>query len=148
MVQAQIKTHQLTAMTMIDPVTSWFKVAPISNPSSFEMQKAFDLYWLARYPRPQECRVDNGLHFKKYFSDLINNYGLKQKASLDYNPQSNGVIERIHQVLGNALNSFKLKEQELDLTNPRDKFLSAAAYAIRSTHHTTLQASTAQLVFG
>ena len=99
----------------------------------------FDSYWFARYPRPRECGVDNGLHFKKYFSELIDNYGLKQKVSLDYNLQSNGVIERIHQVLGKVLCSFKLKEQELDLTNPWDKFLSAAANAIRSSHHTRLQ---------
>ena len=95
MVQTPTKTHQLTAMTMIDPITSWIEVAPLSELSSFEMQKAFHSYWLACYPRPQECGVDNRLHFKKYFSDLINYYGLNQKASLDYNPQSNGVIERI-----------------------------------------------------
>ena len=32
--------------------------------------------------------------------------------------------------------------------NPWDEFLTAAAFAIRSTHHTTLQASPAQLVYG
>ena len=52
-------------------------------------------------------------------------------------------------VLGNALRNFELEEHELDETHPWDEFLKAAAFAIRSTHHTTLQASTAQLlVFG
>jgi hypothetical protein len=54
----------------------------------------------------------------------------------------------VHQVLGNALRNFELEERELDKTNPWDEFLTAAAFAIRSTHHTTLQASPAQLVFG
>ena len=113
-VQTPTKTHQLTATTMIDPVTSWFEVAPLSEPSSFETQKAFDSYWLARYPRPQECGIDNGLHFKKYFPDLIDNYGLKQKVSSDYNPQSNGVMERIHQVIGNTLSSTQRSRNQLN----------------------------------
>jgi len=47
-------------------------------------------------------------------------------------------------VLGNALRNFELEEHELDETHPWDEFLTAAAFAIRSTHHTTLQASPAQ----
>lgn len=83
----------------------------------------------------------------KYFKDLIDNYGLIHKSSTDYNPQSNGIIERVHQVLGNALRNFEIENRELDDQNPWDEFLSAAAFAIRSTHHTTLGASPAQLVF-
>ena len=53
----------------------------------------------------------------------------------------------MHQVLGNALRNFEIEQQELDDQNPWDEFLSAAAFAIRSTHHTTLGASPAQLAF-
>ena len=84
----------------------------------------------------------------KFIKDLIDNYGLKRKPSTEYNPQSNGIVERVHQVLGNVLRAFELEERDLDDSNPWDEFLTAAAYAIRSTHHTTLQASPAQLVFG
>jgi len=137
----------LYALTMIDPATGWFEVAPLEEPDSYSTQKAFDTYWLARYPRPKYCGYDNGTHFKLYFKDLINNYGLTRKSSTDYNPQSNGIIERVHQVLGNALRNFEIESRELDDQNPWDEFLSAAAFAIRSTHHTTLGASPAQLVF-
>ena len=89
-----------------------------------------------------------GQHLKRYFNDLCKNYGLERKPSTEYNPQSNGVIERVHHALGNALRNFELEERELDETNPWGEFLTAAAFAIRSTHHTTLQASPAQLVFG
>ena len=137
----------LYALTMIDPATGWFEVAPLEEPNSYSTQKAFDSYWLARYPRPKYCGFDNGKHFMKYFKDLIENYGLIHKSSTDYNPQSNGIIERVHQVLGNALRNFEIENRELDDQNPWDEFLSAAAFAIRSTHHTTLGASPAQLVF-
>ena len=53
----------------------------------------------------------------------------------------------MHQVLGNILRNFEIEKLELDEQNPWDEFLSLAAFAIRSTHHTTLGASPAQLVF-
>jgi len=66
---------------------------------------------------------------------------------LQCNPQSNGIIERVHQVLGDALHTFELEEQDLDETDPWTPFLAATAFAIRSTCHTTLGATPAQLVF-
>ena len=147
-IRTPTKTHQLYAMTMIDPATGWFEIAPLDKPDSYECQKALDAYWLARYPRPQELGSDNGIHFKKYFAELLNNYGLTRKISLEYNPQSNGIIERVHQVLANVLRTFELEKEELEGPNKWEPFLTAAAYAIRSTHHTTLGASPVQLVFG
>ena len=65
-----------------------------------------------------------------------------------HNPQSNAIVERVHQVLGDMLRTFELEEQQLDEDNPFGRFLSACAYSVRSTYHTTLQATPAQLVFG
>ena len=67
---------------------------------------------------------------------------------MDYNPQANAIIERVHQVLGNQLRTFELEKQKLPKENPFEPFLTAKAYAIRSTYHTTLQATPGQLVFG
>ena len=79
---------------------------------------------------------------------MCDNYGMKEKPSSSYNPQSNGIVERVHQVLGNALRTFELENKELDTNDPWGPFLSAAAWAIRSTVHTTLDATPGQLVFG
>ena len=54
----------------------------------------------------------------------------------------------MHQVLGNALRTFELEKRELDTNDPWGPFLSAAAWALRSTVHTTLDATPGQLVFG
>ena len=70
-VKTPTKTYELRVMTMIDPATGWFKVAPLKEPSSYKVQKAFDLYWLARYPRPQEVGSDNRSEFKRLFLDLM-----------------------------------------------------------------------------
>ena len=135
-------------MTMIDPASNWFEIAPIKDPISDTAQRVFDSMWLSRYPRPQECGFDNGSEFKWLFAEMCDNFGIRKKTSTDYNPQSNAIIERVHQVLGNALRSFELENRELDDYQPFEPFMSAVAYAIRSTYHTTLQASPGQLVFG
>jgi hypothetical protein len=62
--------------------------------------------------------------------------------------QGNSIIERIQKVMGNMLRAFELEERELDPDNPWNEFLQACAFGIRSTFHTTLQASPGQLVFG
>ena len=60
----------------------------------------------------------------------------------------NALIERVHQVLGNFFRTFELENRELDEDNLFKEFLTAAAYAIFSSHHRTLDATPEQLVFG
>ena len=132
------KVHTLQCMTMIDPATSWFEIAHICTASSAETQRLFDSMWLSRYPRLQQVGYDNGSEFKWLFSDLCDNYGLEKKTTTDYNPQANAIIERVHQVLGNALRTFELEKQDLSGEQPFEPFLTAVAYAIRSMYHTTL----------
>ena len=79
---------------------------------------------------------------------MVQNYGITKKPTTHYNPQSNGIVERVHAVLNDILRTFELEERELDEDDPFTEFLSAAAFAIRSTYHTTLEATPAQLVFG
>jgi hypothetical protein len=50
--------------------------------------------------------------------------------------------------MGNVLRPFELEERELYPYDPSNEFLQACAFGIRSTFHTTLQASPDQLVFG
>ena len=50
--------------------------------------------------------------------------------------------------LGDMLRTFELEERDLDPKDPWSGFLSSAAFAIRSTFHTTLEATPAQLVYG
>ncbi|MGH7954408.1 MAG: hypothetical protein ACREOZ_00450, partial [Gloeomargaritales cyanobacterium] len=59
-----------------------------------------------------------------------------------------GILERVHQVLANMLRTFNLEGQLIDDNNTVQSFLSSAAWAIRSTYHTTLDATPGQLVFG
>ena len=62
-VRTPTKTHELGVMTMIDPATGWFKIAPTVHPNSNSAQGALDSCWLARYPRPQCVGYDNSDEF-------------------------------------------------------------------------------------
>ena len=85
--------------------------------------------------------------YKAIFEEMPRNYSLKGKHPLEYNPQSNGIDQQLHQVLGNMLRTFKLEENELNDTDPWSKNL-ASGFAICLTYHATLGATLAQLVFG
>jgi hypothetical protein len=79
---------------------------------------------------------------------MCDNLGIKCRPTTSYNPQGNSIIERINQVMGNMLRAFELEERELVPDDPGNKFVQACAFGIRSTFHSTLQASPGQLVFG
>jgi transposase InsO family protein len=73
------------------------------------------------------------------FEELVNNYGIKKKNSTPFNPQSNGIIERVHLTLNDALRTAEIDGREMDEKDPWGPLLSSAAYEIRSTFHTTLK---------
>ena len=144
-------SFSLRAMTMMDPASNWFEIAalPVNTPPNSDLcQQLFGETWLTCYPRPQEIGFDNGSEFKAVFRDLCTNFGMTPKPTTSCNPQGNGVLERVHQVLGNCIRTFQLENCLLDKDRPFDEFLAATAYAIRSTYHTTLGATPGKLVFG
>ena len=57
-------------------------------------------------------------------------------------------MERIHQVIGNIIRTFELENNYLNEKDPIKGVLAAAAFAVRSTYHTTLKKMPGQLVFG
>ena len=54
----------------------------------------------------------------------------------------------MHQVLGNTIRTFDNEERPINNQDPWTGILCAVAFAVRSTYHTTLQATPGQLVYG
>ena len=141
--------HELLALTMIDPATSWFEICEIPNKESETVALALDRQWLCRYPRPTYITYDQGGEFTgKEFQELLDSYGIKAKPATSRNPQSNSVVERVHLTLHNMLRTFDLQVRDMDPLDPWSGYLAAVAFAIRSTYHTTTKATPAELVFG
>ena len=57
-------------------------------------------------------------------------------------------MEQIHQVIGNIIRTFEIETNYLNEVNLFKGVLAAAAFAVRSTYHTTLKKTPGQLVFG
>ena len=76
--------------------------------------------------------------------------GLKKCPSNAWNPQSNTILERIHQVLAGGLVTFDLEGTHIDKDeeDPFEEYLSVVSYTIRSSYHQSHGHSPAQLVFG
>ncbi len=64
------------------------------------------------------------------------------------NPQANGILEHVHQVLGQMLRTAELDMVDSVTSNDVDVFLNNTAWAIRSTYHTVLRASPGAAIFG
>ncbi len=86
---------------------------------------------------------DNGSEFKLHFRSLCNTCGIKRKPTSVENPQANAILEHIHAIIGNMLRTSKLDMAETVKPSDIDVFLSDAAWAVCSTHHTVLKASPA-----
>ena len=90
---------------------------------------------------------DRGTEFMAEFSKMCHNdYGLKMKLIRTRNPQSNAIIERIHQTIGNIIRAFDVSNTVNN--DPWSGILAATMFAVSATYHTTLQAFPMQLVFG
>ena len=53
------------------------------------------------------------------------------------NHQTNAILERTHQTIGNILHTFKVQNMVLSDGNPRDGIFAFTMFALRATVHTT-----------
>ena len=138
---------KLWCLTMIDPATGWFEMAPILNKTAANVADIAERTWFTRYPLPQKIIFDRGTEFMAEFAKMCrDDYGLTRRPITTRNPQANAIIERVHQTIGNIIRTFDV--QTIDDKDPWAGILAATMFAVRATYHTTLQASPMQLVFG
>ena len=137
-------------VTMIDPATGWFEIQQYDDKKSITVANIVEQEWFSRYPWPTQITFDRGSEFiGQDFKRMVqNDYGIKAKPITVRNPQSNAIVERVHQVIGNIIRTFELESNYLDEKDPWKGILSATAFAVRSTFHTTLKNTPGQIVFG
>ena len=101
---------------MIDPATSWFEITQSDIATSDVVANKVEIAWLSRYPWPTEITYDHGSEFiGSEFQQLIKEeYDIEAKPSSKRNPQSNAILERIHQTIGNMIRTFEIRTQEID----------------------------------
>jgi hypothetical protein len=157
------------ALTMIDPASSWFEIAElpvvewlhwqtvngkelfiadeIFDKTSEHKAKLVNKTRLCRYPQCHHLIYDNESEFKLPFEYLCESYGITRKPTTVKNPQANGILERVHQVLGQMLCTAELDTANSVTPNDIDVFLDNAAWSICSTYHMVLKPSPGAAIF-
>jgi hypothetical protein len=131
-------THTLRAMAVMDPATNWFEIAPVPETAAEAAMETFNNAWPCCCPRPKGIGTDDGSEPEGLFKQMCSSLDTERHMSSAHNPQSQGTIERVHQVLENSSRAFELENQELSEHDPWMPFLSACAWAIRSTHQNVI----------
>ena len=107
----------------------------------------FDKSWLSCYPRAVSIIYDNGSKFKLFFENLCESFQLKHKPTTIKNPQVNTILERVHQVVTNMMQTSSLDMQDTCTLNLIDDFIVNVGWEICSTRHTVHGATPGAAIF-
>ena len=139
----------LHCLTMIDPATGWFEIVEVPSRTADVVANLFEQTWLSRYPWPTEVVMDRGKEFLAEMKEMLrDDYGIVRKPITTRNPQANAMVERCHQTLHNMIRSYRISNKnDLPQEDAWKGMLTACAFAMRATVHTTSRATPMQLVF-
>jgi transposase InsO family protein len=105
---------------MIDPATGWFEICQYDDKKSITVANKVEQEWFCWYPWPTQIIFDRGSNFRgEDFQNMIkDSYGIQKKPITIRNSQANAVLERIHQVIANMVQTFELEHNYLDKDDP------------------------------
>ena len=97
---------------------------------------------MTRYPLPKHCVHDNDSKFAGWkFQKFLDKCNVKDMPTTSRNPQANSICERMHQSVGNILQTLLHGDPPKDVSRAKeliDKSLSIAQHAMHMSVHTTL----------
>ena len=131
-------------LTAVDRFTRWPIAVPMSDISAESVVDAFSHGWVQHFGVPTTITTDRGSQFSSdLFTQLNKVWGVKLIMTTPYHPESNGLVERMHRRLKEALIA-------LGAESPEQWFwrLPCVLLAIRTTLKPDVGASPADLVYG
>jgi len=94
-------THVLT---VVDRSTRWPEVYPVRDLTATECADTFTAGWVACFGVPHTITSDRGTQFTSaVWQSMCNTLGVRHVTTTAYHPQSNGMVERFHRQLKDAL---------------------------------------------
>jgi len=143
---------EFNAVTFIDPVSNLFEVARINNHTSEHLAMQLQNVWLSRYPWPRYLVHDKeGCFTAVPFQNVLHACNIDDKTITTKNPTAQGIVERVHQTIGNVLRTLLHAHTPQNMAQASDLIdtaLANAMHAARATYHRSLRASPGQVVFG
>jgi transposase InsO family protein len=126
--------YAFNALTVIDPVTNLLEIYRLRERTSYRVANEFTNGWIARYPRATRCVHDQGKEFTgSAFQTALSNAGIESCPITTKNPQSNGLVERVHQAVAQILRTIMRVNPPDDVNELSDVIDSALATAMHAT---------------
>lgn len=129
-------------LTTIDRFTRWPEAYPLTDISAKSVAQAFVQNYIPRFGCPLKITTDQGSQFEsKLFNELTTLLGAHHIRTTPFNPKANGILERFHRQLKEALRARG------NTTNWYDE-LPIILLGIRATIKEDIDASAAEMVYG
>ena len=128
--------------TIVDRYTRWPEAIPVADMTTPTLCSALLLNWVARFGVPLQMTSDRGSQFTSdLWSRMSELLGIRINATTAYHPQSNGIVERLHRRLKEALKARLVGPDWFDQ-------LPWILLGLRTTIKQDLHCSPAEMVFG
>jgi transposase InsO family protein len=128
--------------TAVDRSTRWAEAWPLRATTAADCAEAFVSGWVSRFGVPASLTSDRGVQFSSaVWAALMKQLGVKHNMTTAFHPQSNGMVERLHRRLKEAL-----KAREATTDWPRH--LPWVLLGLRSSPREDSGVSAAELVYG
>ena len=131
-------------LTAVDRFTRWPVAVPLVDMTVESVIDAFTYGWIQHFGVPSTVTSDRGGQFTSaIFRQLTETWGIKVITTTAYHPEANGLVERFHRRLKEALIA-------LGAETPDEWFwkLPCVMLSIRTTIKPDVGASPAELVYG
>ena len=129
-------------LTVVDRFSRWPEAIPVADTSTITICRAFLFNWVARFGLPRLITSDRGAQFtSSLWAAMSATLGIELNTTTAFHPQSNGMVERLHRRLKEALKA------RLTATDWFDQ-LPWVLLGLRTTVKVDLDASPADFVYG
>ena len=128
--------------TVIDRFTCWPEAIPVAETSTVSLARVLISAWISRFGVPVRITSDRGAQFtSQLWADMSEILGIRLSMTTAYHPQANGLVERLHRRLKDALKARLGGPDWCDQ-------LPWVLLGLRTEPKVDLDASVAELVYG
>jgi transposase InsO family protein len=131
-------------ITAIDYATRWVVAAAVKDMTEETVKQFLYTDIMVNYGAPYELLTDRGKYFlSEGIVAFEQEHGISHMATAPYHPQTNGMVERMHAMLGQCLTTLTL-----DSPKRWDEYLNQTIFALRTRTHAVTKFSPFFLLYG
>jgi hypothetical protein len=131
-------------LTAVDYLSKWIIAKPVRDCTAATAAKFMVSEVLTKFGYPEIVQSDRGKHFvADTFHEALKLMGSRQILSSPYHPQSQGTVEKSHDVIKDCIRQYVSADQK-----DWDVHLGCITYALNTSKHTTTNHSPFYILYG